>query len=111
MRYVLHCRPTASSINLPKLTMQQVLTADIDERAIGDRSSNPEGLVLELARAKAAAIAQKLTPSQKVLLITCDQVVVHEGKILEKPTTEKEVRNSKLTCTSAASLHWKKDVC
>lgn len=73
MRYVLHCRPTASSINLPKLTMQQVLTADIDERAIGDRSSNPEGLVLELARAKAAAIAQKLTPSQKVLLITCDQ--------------------------------------
>ena len=72
--------------------MAQVVTADIDERAIGDRTHNPEALVLELARAKATAICEKLgRQASKALLVTCDQVVLHEGKIMEKPTSEEEV--------------------
>ena len=79
---------------LEVLLWLQVVTADIDERAIGDRTSNPEALVLQLARAKAAAIFKKLGSLQgKALLITCDQVVVHDGKILEKPTSVEEVRH------------------
>ena len=70
-----------------------ILTADIDERAIGDRSASPEQLVLNLGRAKAEAILKKLpAPPQPLhFLITCDQVVVHEGKVLEKPETAEEV--------------------
>ena len=75
-----------------KAVSLQVVTADIDEKAVGDRASNPENLVLELARAKAAAIHKKLGKVQtKALLITCDQVVVHNGKVLEKPVSEEEV--------------------
>ena len=72
------------------------ITADIDERAIGDRSASasPEELVLKLARAKAHAILGKLEPlhpGSPAYLITCDQVVVHEGRILEKPENAAEV--------------------
>lgn len=47
--------------------------------------------------AKADAIQEKLKlngdPSlENVLLITCDQVVVHNGNILEKPTSKDEAR-------------------
>ena len=70
----------------------QVVTADIDEKALGDRNSAPEALVMDLARAKAAAIQSKLNNvRQKSLLITCDQVVVHNGQIMEKPVSEEEV--------------------
>lgn len=57
--------------------------------------------MLQLAHAKAAAIADKLrleaavvgaacapAPHVDGLLVTCDQVVVHEGNILEKPEDE-----------------------
>jgi septum formation protein len=71
-------------------------SADIDEKAIGDREgSPPEALVLLLSHAKAAAIIDKLTSTQQLLeglLVTCDQVVVHNGKILEKPQDEAEAR-------------------
>ena len=74
-------------------------TADIDERAIGDRSASasPEELVLKLARAKAQAILGKLElpqPGVPAFLITCDQVVVHDGRILEKPEDAAEVHSS-----------------
>ena len=65
-------------------------TADIDERALGNRSRAPEELVLLLAHAKATAIKAKL-PRSRAVLITCDQVVVHQGTIREKPETEEEV--------------------
>ena len=65
------------------------VSADIDEKAI--RRSDPKELVLALAHAKADAILDDggLTHGY---LITCDQVVVHEGRILEKPESEEEAR-------------------
>ena len=73
----------------------QVATAELDERALGDRTQSPETLVSLLARAKATAIQKKLEP-QKAVLVTCDQVVVHKGQIREKPLNEQEVRGSLL---------------
>eukprot|EP01018_Ginkgo_biloba_P002234 Gb_14530 [translate_table: standard] len=74
-----------------------VMTADIDEKAI--RREKPEDLVMALAEAKAEAIMSKLAninndeiSSESVLLITADQVVVHEGIIREKPSNEEEAR-------------------
>ncbi|KAG2453712.1 hypothetical protein HYH02_001924 [Chlamydomonas schloesseri] len=64
----------------------EVRTADIDEKAIRDPS--PEMLVRLLARAKREAIIAKMQAAgepMQGLLITCDQVVVHEERILEKP--------------------------
>lgn len=84
-----------------------VMTADIDERAI--RREKPEDLVMALAEAKcntdtlaplqAEAIISKIAnlkdgeiSSEPLLLITADQVVVHEGVIREKPSSEEEAR-------------------
>lgn len=75
-----------------------VMIADIDERAI--RRENPEDLVIALAEAKAEAIISKIAnlnsgseiSSEPLLLITADQVVVHEGVIREKPSSEEEAR-------------------
>jgi septum formation protein len=78
----------------------EVIKADIDEKAI--RHDTPTKLVLALAHAKADAIIAQLKQQQQQqqqeaaaaagqpgsdvgLLITCDQVVVHEGQIREKP--------------------------
>lgn len=78
----------------------EVVTAGIDEKAI--RAPAAEDLVVKLAHAKAEAILAKLAlnPSYTkrgddeppVLLITADQVVVHEGVILEKPGSAEEAR-------------------
>lgn len=73
----------------------ETASADIDEKAIGERDGSPDALVLLLSHAKAAAIIDKLTSTQQQLeglLITCDQVVVHNGNILEKPKDEAEAR-------------------
>jgi septum formation protein len=73
----------------------EVVKADIDERAIGDRSSDigVEDLVLLLANAKADAILERLSDEQKTkVLLTADQVVTYRGKVLEKPLNENEAR-------------------
>lgn len=72
----------------------RVETADIDERAIGDRSgNNVEDLVLLLGKAKAEALLPRLgdEPAGTVLL-TGDQVVTHGGNVLEKPLDLDEAR-------------------
>lgn len=72
-----------------------VRTAEIDEKSIGCRKSDASALVLQLAHAKALAIKQKLQQAAEDmdgLLITCDQVVCHQGRILEKPTCPEEAR-------------------
>ena len=89
----------------------RVVVADIDERAI--RMDTPEALVSALANAKADAIVSRIRDGtvsvsvdelrgdatdgrvdddgtsndslSKCLLITCDQVVVYDGAIREKP--------------------------
>lgn len=75
----------------------EVAKADIDEKAI--RHPDPHTLVLRLAHAKAAAVIAKLEAAGgggSGLLVTCDQVVLHEGLILEKPEDAEEVREGHL---------------
>lgn len=66
----------------------EVLTADINEKAI--RFDDPKELVLALARAKADALKSRI--SEPAILITSDQVVTWNGKIREKPENEKEAK-------------------
>lgn len=62
--------------------------------------------MLELARAKAAAIQHKLGGIQsKSLLVTCDQVVVHQGHVLEKPTSPEEVAGSVCSFLGTLRVH------
>ncbi|KAG1659542.1 hypothetical protein FOA52_016165 [Chlamydomonas sp. UWO 241] len=76
-----------------------VSTAGIDEKAI--RYEEPRQLVLALAHAKRDAILAKMSEQERggggdggsgPFLLTCDQVVVHAGVILEKPESEDECR-------------------
>ena len=78
-----------------------IMTAEIDERSLGDRTKNPEQLVSQLASAKAQALIQQLhrneSKAMQHLLITCDQVVVSSsGSILEKPLNADEVSTAVL---------------
>ncbi|KAL0921870.1 hypothetical protein M5K25_008984 [Dendrobium thyrsiflorum] len=74
-----------------------IMAADIDEKQI--RMEKPEELVMALAEAKADAIISKLQinefteKDEPTLLITADQVVVHGGKIREKPSSREEARD------------------
>lgn len=75
----------------------EVAKADIDEYALGDRSSadGARELVTLLGNAKADAILSRLGPpslSDTRLLLTADQVVTCGREILEKPKTEAEAR-------------------
>ncbi|MEK7123034.1 MAG: Maf family protein [Patescibacteria group bacterium] len=65
-----------------------VMSSDIDEKAI--RDPDPERLALKLAHAKADALIAHIRES--ALLITSDHVVVCNGEILEKPIDEHEER-------------------
>ena len=66
----------------------EVMSADIDEKAI--RFENPKELTLALARVKAEAIKPKIYGS--ALLVTSDQVVTWNGQIREKPENTEQVR-------------------
>jgi len=81
----------------------ETLRAGIDEKAI--RRASPEELVVALALAKAEAVKAQLSSSagdrwrptaaatqRPVLLISADQVVVHNDTILEKPESEVQAR-------------------
>ncbi|KAL1198714.1 hypothetical protein V5N11_002978 [Cardamine amara subsp. amara] len=73
-----------------------LMSADIDEKSI--RKEKPEELVLALAEAKAEAIMQRIPDDDNIeqdkstLLITCDQVVVYEDAVREKPSSVEEAR-------------------
>jgi septum formation protein len=64
----------------------EVVPANIDEKAI--RLEDPYALVQALARAKAEAVRAKLV--EPSILIASDQVIVCDGKILEKPESKEE---------------------
>ena len=78
-----------------------VVSTDIDERSIGDRSTagNAANLVRLLAHRKADAILDKIRSGSKAdipsdsILVTADQVIVCNGSILEKPEDAVEARN------------------
>jgi septum formation protein len=65
-----------------------VMTADIDEKAI--RFDDPKELTMALAKAKAEVLLSCV--KEPALLITADQVVVWNGRILEKPENAREAR-------------------
>ncbi|KAG7604677.1 Inosine triphosphate pyrophosphatase-like [Arabidopsis thaliana x Arabidopsis arenosa] len=73
-----------------------LMSADIDEKSI--RKEKPEELVLALAETKAEAIMQRIPDGENIeedkstLLITCDQVVVYEDAVREKPSSVEEAR-------------------
>ena len=64
------------------------MSPDINEKMI--RDTDPKKLTMALAHAKADALLPKIT--DPALLITSDQVVVCDGKILEKPENKDEAR-------------------
>lgn len=92
----------------------EVIKADIDERAIGDRSSGHfdkvKELVINLGRSKADAIMDKIPEALKGnILLTADQVVVSNGRILEKPDNPDEARRfismtSEFSCSTIGSI-------
>ncbi|XP_006341946.1 maf-like protein DDB_G0281937 isoform X2 [Solanum tuberosum] len=73
------------------------MSADIDEKAI--RKEKPEDLVMALAEAKADAIISKFRKIENLekdvnptILVAADTVVVYEGVVREKPSSEAEAR-------------------
>jgi len=66
----------------------EVMAAGIDEKAI--RHTDPQELVLALAKAKAEALIPRI--DEPAILITSDQVIVYEGEIREKPEDAEEAR-------------------
>lgn len=66
----------------------EIMTADIDERAI--RREDPKEMVLAIAKAKAEALLPRVT--EPLLLITADGVVVCRDSVREKPENEEEAR-------------------
>ncbi|MEO8065719.1 MAG: Maf family protein [Candidatus Doudnabacteria bacterium] len=65
-----------------------VLRPQIDEKMI--RSEDLRLLPLMLASAKAENLRQQIT--QPALLITCDTIVLHDGRLYEKPGSDYEAR-------------------
>ena len=91
-----------------------VMARPIDEKNLGDRTGNPKDLVLQLAKAKADYLVEGILNGEVdskvecgrmvseilktngyygLLVLTGDQVVTHEGDILEKPETIEEARS------------------
>jgi septum formation protein len=82
-----------------------VFVRSIDERTIGNREKDsPHDLVLTLAKAKAHYLVKEIIntnntvselPPQKngYIVLTGDQVVTHDGEILEKPLDVQEAKS------------------
>lgn len=66
----------------------QVMSPDIDEKAIRDPS--PLVLTRNIARAKSEALRHRIAPEQ--VLLTADQVVTFRGEIREKPADAEQAR-------------------
>jgi septum formation protein len=91
-----------------------VIKRPIDEQGIGDREKDtPQNLVLTLAKAKMSHLVQELEAGNcdtelkngcdnetgPRIVLTGDQVVIHTGKILEKP---KSIEEAKAFCAGYA---------
>lgn len=72
-----------------------VLVSDVDEQAVLDRHAGnpPNDLVARLALAKAAAVAAGLPwPIRRGVVIGCDSMLLHEGRLTGKPGTAERAR-------------------
>ena len=85
----------------------QVIKRPIDEKSLGDRTANPEELVLTLAKAKMDHLVNEIVAGRcddklpkrrdsdftaEWLVLTGDQVVTCDGLILEKPESVQEAK-------------------
>lgn len=68
----------------------KILSPGIDEKAV--RDTDPSQLVLKISHAKADALEKRVT--EPVYVITADQVVTHNGRILEKPGDIEEAKQN-----------------
>lgn len=66
----------------------QVMSPDIDEKAI--RAAKPQDMVLAIATAKAQALLPKI--KEPAILITADQVVLCNGEVREKPANPEQAK-------------------
>ena len=82
----------------------QVIKRPIDEQGIGDRKNDtPHNLVLTLAKAKADFLISEIQAGRcndelieqqtQWIVLTGDQVVVHQGEILEKPESVDQAKD------------------
>jgi hypothetical protein len=95
VRVILGSKSSTRRLLLSSMGVEyEMLNPEIDEKAIRDKEA--EKLVLALAHAKADALLKREEVKQATegttLLVTCDQVVVYEGEILEKPEDAAEAQ-------------------
>jgi septum formation protein len=67
----------------------EVVTPDIDEKKI--RALDHMHIPVILSFAKAQAVAKKV--KEPAIIIACDQIVICDGNILEKPESADEIRS------------------
>ncbi|MGQ9819017.1 MAG: Maf family protein [Candidatus Kapaibacteriales bacterium] len=67
-----------------------VIHPNIDEDKAGSNIYDYSLLVTEVARAKANAVAEKI--NEEAIIIGADTIVVHDGKVLNKPSTPEEAK-------------------
>ena len=65
-----------------------IIPPGIDEKAI--RVDDLRTLPLAIARSKSKALVRQMT--RPVIVVTCDTVVIHDGKLREKPSSESQAR-------------------
>ena len=78
----------------------ELIVRSIDEKGLGDRNGDPSELVLTLAKAKGDYLVSCLNADPELLpssssgfiVLTADQVVTHDGSILEKPESIEEAK-------------------
>ena len=115
LRYILGSGSSSRKLILKNMNISfEVMKPSVDEKGLGDRSSASfaSELVLLLGHAKADNILAMLTEEQKKefdVVITADQVVTSNGKILEKPESEEEARQfirsyGSHSCSTVGSL-------
>ncbi len=80
----------------------EVMISDLDEKNLSDRPSTAERLTMFLAHAKATSVLRRIR--EEAILITADQVVDCEGKILEKPKNIGEAFEHIMLCTRTARV-------
>lgn len=91
MRIILASKSPRRSEILSNLGIDfEIITKDTDENS---DITNAEKLTEELAIRKGKAVVESLTDASNVLIISCDTVVVNDGKILGKPKNEEDAIN------------------
>jgi septum formation protein len=65
----------------------RVIVSDVSEKS---NEKRPAPLVRELALRKAQAVAKKMRPSQDVIVLGADTLVICRGKILGKPSDPRD---------------------